>query len=333
MDFSVIIASSRLDVSECIKSVLDNKTEASFEVIVALDPGSKIELPLNDERVQAIVSSTTNPAAKRNLAARKAIGRNLAFIDDDAVAPKDWLERARICFESDEALAGVGGPNLKPNDMGLAEKLTDIILSSEIGSGGSAYKSDKDEPHEAKTGELHLVNMFVNRELLLTLGGFNEALGYGSEDTEFVHVAKRVNNAKFVFDPSLTVIHRRRPFGLALFKQRFKLRLNNGRLLMIKPSMYSRNRMLIGGLAGAFLTLLLAIFHPNLLAIPVLGYASLLGLFTLRSARKAGVLLTPLLPVALLMHHTVYLAGILAGFFKVMFDSDYSAIRSRRRLH
>ena len=39
---------------------------------------------------------TRNPAIKRNVGASLARGSVLAFIDDDALAPDDWLEKGLL---------------------------------------------------------------------------------------------------------------------------------------------------------------------------------------------------------------------------------------------
>ena len=94
-----------------------------------------------DPRVRIIRAANPNPAFRRNLAADQAQGRYLAFIDDDATAPPDWLKKAVAFLEDHPLWAGVGGPNLCPADSRPLELLTDLVLTTPlIGAGSRAYR-------------------------------------------------------------------------------------------------------------------------------------------------------------------------------------------------
>jgi glycosyltransferase involved in cell wall biosynthesis len=63
--------------------------------------------------LEIIIARGRQPAVQRNAALRAARGEWIYFLDDDAVAPPDNLERARRHF-ADAAVVMVGGPNLCP---------------------------------------------------------------------------------------------------------------------------------------------------------------------------------------------------------------------------
>jgi len=165
-----------------------------------------------------------NPALRRNRALEIARGRYLAFIDDDARAEAGWLKKARAIWESHPDWAGFGGVNLAPAEQSWREELVDLILSDHLfGSGSRAYQSGA-TPHPARPGEVHLSNFFILREVLKKLGGFNEKLGYGGEDSELVYLVKKVLGKEIWFVPELWVWHQRRKFGWNYLVRNFRFR-------------------------------------------------------------------------------------------------------------
>ena len=54
-------------------------------------------------------SCRRNAGGARNAGMEAARGDAFAFLDADAIAPRDWLERARRAFESDRNIVAVGG--------------------------------------------------------------------------------------------------------------------------------------------------------------------------------------------------------------------------------
>lgn len=321
MDVSVIIASGRKDAAETIDSLLNRKCDASFEIILAHDasnpPGKKID------GVRYIECDTTNPARKRNAAAAVARGEVLAFIDDDATAPPDWLERGLETLREHPYTAGCGGPNLPPEDQNDAEKITDAVLSSKLGSGSGSYAGGG-EIHVARVGEIHLVNFFIKKNVFETTGGLNETLGYGSEDSEFIYVCRRLSGADFIFDPALKVIHRRRSFGKDFFSQRFKLRRQNGRLLWTRPGMYvTKKRSLF--LAALAIILVAGVSYPIFWIGGVIGYLVLLA----RGAKSVGNGGGLRWVAAVASLHAVSAAGILSGLADIPTRDKYSGLLRR----
>jgi glycosyltransferase involved in cell wall biosynthesis len=236
-DFSVIVLFGRGELEPCLGSLL-KQSEENFEIIGVV--GSEIP-KVNDPRVKFLVIPDPNPAKRRNLAVAQSRGKYLAFIDDDATAPEDWLARAKKYFEQNREMAGFGGSNIGPENMTWREQLTDMILSDPYFGAGSRSYLAKGSPHQARPGEAHLSNFFLRREIFDQVKGFNEKIGYGGEDSEMVYWVKQKTGKDFWFFPELSVIHNRRPFGWELLKRNFRFRRNNGKMKVLFPEMYRWN--------------------------------------------------------------------------------------------
>ena len=322
--FSVIALLDRGKPEPCLPSLFQ-QTFPSFEVIAVTNPGATLPA---DPRLRVQEIADRNPARRRNLAAETATGEILAFLDDDASAPTDWLLRADKLFEANPTLAGLGGSNLAPADATWQEWISDVILSTPlIGSGNPTYRADGLE-REAEPGDLHLCNFFVRRECFRQVEGFNQALGYGAEDSEFLYRAQRDHGQRFGFFPELSVTHRRRPFGPAYLGQRFRLRRQNGKLFWVYPDMYRRNPSLWTGLGLGLFCFFSLIAQPEL----VWGWATLYIVMVLALSRHRSFMrprLIPLVPFAFFLHHLTYALGLGCGLIEGLIQGPS---RLRRRL-
>src|SRR5512133_1611068 len=139
---TVIIPMDRpgADALRAVASVLAQGDRLLELIVVA---ASRVELP-SDPRLRLLVVEERNPAIRRNRAAEKAKGEYLAFIDDDAVAREDWLEKAARFLDDNPGVLAVGGPDPAPADSTFAELVSDTLLSTRwIGSGVAAHESRK----------------------------------------------------------------------------------------------------------------------------------------------------------------------------------------------
>lgn len=320
MDVSVVIAVGRDDFSRCMDSLLNQNGNFSYEVIAIGEPWMKRP----NTTVKWLTIDNKNPALKRNLGARLASGEILAFIDDDAYAPFDWLKKIYLTFRDNPDYAGIGGPNLSSEASGEKERLSDAILSSIVGAGSASYTASG-EQHDAKIGEIHLVNFAVRKSFFEELGGFNEALGYGAEDSEFIHLAKRLQKAHFRYIPNIFVYHRRRKFGKDFLRQRFNLRRQNGRLLWVRPTMYMSNLFFCVGLLCVLFGLPLLIFKLWALLLSFIVYfTALIGLsIKVRNINKLRWV------IAMMLTHIVSIFGLVVGFFSIPSTEKYARLARR----
>lgn len=170
--FSVIIPSRDRPklLQQCLTSLEKQSLNANnFEVIV-VDDGSKE--PLNKLlhsykpafSFVVLCQKNAGPASARNLGARAAKGKILAFLDDDCVASPPWLESAKKVFKK-EAIDVLEG--------------TTLVASPESVNALSSQR-------ENLSGNRFLCcNVFYTKTSFNSLNGFDEAFGSAlCEDTD-----------------------------------------------------------------------------------------------------------------------------------------------------
>jgi len=163
-------------------------------------PSSKFEIIVVDggstDRTQEIVkrfhgirlllqkSREGGPTGARNQAALVARGDIVAFIDADCIAPQNWLAVMAKCYIDNKDVVGVGGTLLPLNKSLIAD-----FMHPE---------------HTVPASEG--ANCSFRRGFLLQIGGFDERIGFGAEDTEFANRALS-KGYKLINSPDLIVYH------------------------------------------------------------------------------------------------------------------------------
>jgi len=201
---------SKRSVAGC----LEQAQSASAEVIVVCDQPIS-DLPFGAQLIVTGSPIDTSPAYKRDLAGKQARGALLAFIDDDAVPDKRWLQSALSAFE-DLNVDAVGGPGLTPVDSTHAERLSGAIYGSVLGSGPLRYRF-KAHGEARLVSELPAFNFIVKRECMDAIGGWNSDF-YGGEDTS-ICTRLRAKGYRLAYLPDTLVFHYRRRILRAHLRQ------------------------------------------------------------------------------------------------------------------
>jgi GT2 family glycosyltransferase len=200
------------DIRDAVAS-LRHQTLPPREIIVVVDNNRALYSRLADEmRGVAEVISHEGPrglSAARNAAAAVASSDLIAFLDDDAVAAPDWLERLIPIFEDPRVVAAGGVAVLQWTERGRPWWLPPEL---EWSVGGSLY------PLPARSVDVrnpHGHNMVVRREVFSALGGFSRDFGAmgmkpgPGEEAEFcLRAATFVNGARVVLNPRARVSHK-----------------------------------------------------------------------------------------------------------------------------
>jgi glycosyltransferase involved in cell wall biosynthesis len=198
------------ELVDAVASV-DDQTMPPLEVVVSVDHNPALRERVARHLPAVIVTDNRQRqglSGARNAGVAVARGDVVAFLDDDAIAAPDWLERLAAGYGDSDVL-GVGGaieplwstgrPRCFPEEF-------DWVI-------GCTYRGMPERP--APVRNLIGANMSYRRTVLNTVGGFRCDIGrvgtrpLGCEETELcIRSRRRWPNGSFLYDPSARVRHR-----------------------------------------------------------------------------------------------------------------------------
>src|SRR3954464_9854924 len=210
---SVVICSytrsRRQWLEEAVASVRA-QTVPPLEVVVAVDHNPELFAWVQTALPDAVAVASEGPrglSGARNAGVAAARGDVVAFLDDDAVAAPDWLDRLLGPYDAPRVL-GVGG-SIAPRWIdgappGFPAEFGWVVGCSYVGLPTA----------RAPVGNLVGANMAIRRDVLDRAGGFASALGRvgrlpaGCEETELCIRAGRGHaGGVFVHEPGARVDH------------------------------------------------------------------------------------------------------------------------------
>lgn len=195
-----------LDVIESVR----NQTVAPDQVVVVIDHNEDLyERLIEIVDDVTVVESTGLPglSGARNTGVELSESDIVAFLDDDAEAAPDWLERLVALYDDPDVLA-VGGKVVPLWESGrpgyFAEELDWIVGCSHRGLPRVA----------SEVRNVIGANMSFRSEVLRQVGGFNQSLGrkgalpLGCEETEIcIRSTMGSPGSRIVYEPAALVRH------------------------------------------------------------------------------------------------------------------------------
>jgi glycosyltransferase involved in cell wall biosynthesis len=155
--------------------------------------------------LEILIATGSNPSRQRNLAASKARGDWLVFLDSDCRLEKVYFER--LSHHVKRELEIVGGPVLLvPTATGLERTFQSLLAHPLLTGRSSSRYGPRGILRKCDDAELILCNLAVKRALFLQFSGFDERL-YPNEENEWLMRLRR-EGLECWYDPKLIV---RRP--------------------------------------------------------------------------------------------------------------------------
>ena len=216
---STIICAHSLDnyqnLAEAVTSLLV-QTHPELEVIIAIDGNEEFYKKVvanyrSQDTVKAVLlRENAGVSAARNAGVRVARGDVIAFMDDDAVADRQWVENLLSTYREYDAVA-VGGKILplwlgeKPDH--LPEELYWLVGVTHDGFAGEEV---------VEVRNTFGPNMSFKREVFEKVGGFSESLGFArkgafylqAEEPELALRMKQTLGKGVVYNPHAIVYHK-----------------------------------------------------------------------------------------------------------------------------
>jgi GT2 family glycosyltransferase len=216
---SAIVCTHSLDnypnLVEAVDSLL-SQTHTEMEVIVAVDGNAELYEKVSahyggNKAVKAVhLKENVGVSGARNAGIKAAKGDIIAFIDDDAVAEKEWIENLLSTYREYDA-AAVGGKVLP---VWLGDK-PDYLPEELYWLVGITYEGFAEEK-AVEVRNTFGPNMSFKREVFQKAGMFNENLGFArkgtsyiqAEEPEFALRMRRELGKGVIYNPKAVVYHK-----------------------------------------------------------------------------------------------------------------------------
>lgn len=210
-------------VARCLDHLLAQTAPPSEIVVVDSSAGDETRRLVHDRFPS--VSYEVNPAGRgatataRNIGYTRTDGEVLAFVDDDAYAEPDWLERLLPLFE-DPSVGGVGGRQIRHQPGELEDGVDAIGQLRDDGTLTGHFAADPGHP--VPVDHLLGANMSFRRAALDRIGGIRD--GYrGTCIREETDLCLQITAAgyRLLYTPDAVVEHVAGPYAKG---RRFDLR-------------------------------------------------------------------------------------------------------------
>ena len=225
IEICVIFADPTFYLTEQVRA-LKAQTDPGFRVLYCPDseiPGSILHSLLLDGRFRVVPSGKASIPVKRNFAARNILpdSKWVAYMDDDAFPPADWMANLKARLKQDPGLEILGGPSIAPLEAGWKEKAVGLARESFLGFGKRSRWSRPIKKAET-VRELPTSNLVIRRSCFeLADAFFNENMPIG-EDMEWCRrMGSRHGKVIWMF-PELFIYNHSRPLFGPSFLQFFR---------------------------------------------------------------------------------------------------------------
>ena len=288
MFFSIVIpVYNRPDEVDELLSSLCEQRYKQFEVVIVEDGSvrdcrSIVEKYRDRLAIHYIEKSNSGPGLSRNVGASEARYDSLIFFDSDCIIPPGYLQEVTR-FLTDTPVDAYGGPDAAMPAFTTVQKAINYAMTSFLTTGGIRGRR-KSLDRFLPRG----FNMGVTKAAYSAVGGYR-AMRFGED----IDLSLRLLSAGYVtaLIPRAHVYHKRRTTYKQFFKQVYNFGIARINLHLLHPgSMKAVHTLPALFVIGMALLLILSIFHPVLLWVPI-AYSLLLFLDSLFRNRSVKVAL------------------------------------------
>jgi len=209
----VVCTTSRLRIQQVVASLksLESQTFQSVQIVLVVDHNPELAAELKSMVSESThVTENAGPqglSGARNTGVAHATGEIVAFIDDDATAEADWIEKLVESYQ-DERVLGAGGKIVPVWEGGREPPW---LPEEFLWTVGCTYRGMPDRgPVRNAIG----CNMSFRSSVFEAVGGFNSAIGrlgskpMGCEETELsIRARKRWPDREILYVPEAVVYH------------------------------------------------------------------------------------------------------------------------------
>ncbi len=241
---SVIIPARNAEdtIENCLRSLTElGYPKDRMEVIIADGLSSDRTREIAEAYgANVIVNPGKSVVSGRNVGFEAAQGQLIAFSDADCTVDRAWLKNCVKYFD-DEKVAGVGGPNLVPDDESNFSKAVGLIFDYAFFFRAGAPTKVFNKVIESRA---HGANAIYRRDALRRVMPVDEDMVEG-EDVVMTAKIKRLGY-KLLYVPDVLVFHRRRTTPRKWWHQMYRYGL--GRVLTAKkmPETVKFTQMMLG---------------------------------------------------------------------------------------
>jgi glycosyltransferase involved in cell wall biosynthesis len=245
-------------LDRCLGALATQTLEPSrYEIVVADDAGSPETLELvtrwarvSDSRIRYVAGggddAAHGPAAARNAGWQQALGEVIAFTDDDTIPTPGWLAAGLDTIDREELCAGWGR---------VVVPLPDRPRDADREAAG------------AERAGFAAANCFVRRDVLESLGGFDEAFRLACREDSDLFLRLVTCEHRVAQLDGAVVVHpvRRATWGASLRQQR---------KAAYEALLYKKHRHLYQQYVQPGRPVL---YYPTVLALAGIGYGATVG--------------------------------------------------------
>jgi glycosyltransferase involved in cell wall biosynthesis len=217
-EFDILIASfDRPNILEnCLESIFFEKPQNLKNIIVltrredhgTIDLVKKFE---NGENLKLVlINEKIPPGAARNILVRESNAEYLHFLDDDAIIPEGYYQKASGILSASE-FDVIGGPDQSPKHSSITQQVLGKVLESQFVMGPTATRHSVEIGQKIKASEVELTlcNLWIRASIFKKDDiFFDEDLMRCEENVLLEKLSS--NNDKMFYFSDLFVYHTRR---------------------------------------------------------------------------------------------------------------------------